>query len=258
MNLGIQGKTALITSSGNGIGKHIACALAKEGVNVVLFSRTKSQIDQLALEIENNYNVKAYPFCGNILKLSDICHLTKFIETNFSGLDIFILNTPRPPNPLRATVDETEELRWQEAYQNQLWCAIQLCNSILPLMFKREWGRIIAITSASVKQPMEHHALSTVFRAGMTAYIKHLANEIGVKGITANCVAPALIDNSHRIGKSSYTEAQMNIRRNMTPLGRIGTQEELSGTVCFLSSMQAGFITGSTILVDGGMSGALI
>ena len=258
MNLGIQGKTALITASGNGIGKHIAYTLAQEGVNLVLISRTKSQLDQLAQEIQTKYKVKAYSFCGDLLSQYDVSKLAIFLHEKFNGPDILILNTPRPPNPLRATIEETEEKRWQEAYQNQLWSAIQLSNAILPLMLNKGWGRIIAITSASVKHPMPNHSLSTVFRAGMTAYIKHLAYEIGEKGITANCVAPALIDNSHRTSTKSYTEAQMKERKKMTPLGRIGTQEELSGTVGFLASKQAGFITGSTILVDGGMSGSLI
>ena len=258
MNLGIQGKTALITASGNGIGKSIALALAQEGVEVVLFSRTSKRIEDLAAEIKDKYKVNAHAFAGDILNQADISKLATFLRDRFEGPDIFILNSPRPPNPLRPTVEETDETRWHEAYQNQLWSSIQLSNMLLPLMLQKGWGRIIAVTSASVKQPMPNHSLSTVFRAGMTAYIKHLASEIGKHGITANCVAPALIDNSHRTGRAAYTEEQMRARKEMNPLGRIGTQEELSGTVSFLASMQAGFITGSTILVDGGMSGSLI
>jgi len=258
MNLGIQGKTALITASGNGIGKSIALALAQEGVDVVLFSRTKAPIDQLALEIKEKYKVNALAMAGDMLNPSDVTQLAQCLDTSFKGPDILILNSPRPPNPLRSTLDETDEERWHEAYRNQLWSSIQLSNHVLPMMLKKGWGRIIAITSASVKQPMPHHSLSTVFRAGMTAYIKHLANEVGEHGITANCVAPALIDNSHRTGLAAYSEAQMKARQKMTPLGRIGTQEELSGTVSFLASMQAGFITGTTLMVDGGMSGSLL
>jgi 3-oxoacyl-[acyl-carrier protein] reductase len=128
----------------------------------------------------------------------------------------------------------------------------------MPPMLARGWGRIIAITSASVKQPMPHHCLSTVFRAGVAAYMKHLANEVASFGITVNCIAPALIDTSHRTGTAAYTEAQAEARRRMTPLGRMGTQEELAGVVTFFASRQAGFITGSTIQVDGGMTAALL
>jgi 3-oxoacyl-[acyl-carrier protein] reductase len=179
------------------------------------------------------------------------------LQAEFGGADILVLNTGRAPNPLRATLEETEEARWNEAYQNQLWSAIQVANHVVPGMRQRGWGRIIAVTSASVKQPMPHHSLSTVFRAGMTAYMKHLANEIGASGITANCVAPALIDTSHRVGAAAYTEAQAAARKKLTPLGRMGTQEEVCGVVTFLASMQAGFVTGSTIQVEGGMIGSL-
>jgi 3-oxoacyl-[acyl-carrier protein] reductase len=87
--------------------------------------------------------------------------------------------------------------------------------------------------------------------------MKHLANEIGSKGITVNCVAPALIDTSHRTVRSAYTAAQAEARKSLTPLGRMGTQEEVTGVVAFLASMQAGFITGSSIQVEGGMIGAM-
>jgi 3-oxoacyl-[acyl-carrier protein] reductase len=193
-----------------------------------------------------------------MLSAPDVDSLAAALQAEFGGLDILVLNTGRAPNPLRATLDETEESRWQEAYQNQLWGTIQVANSLLPLMLPRGWGRVIAITSASVKQPMPHHALSTVFRAGVTAYVKHLANEVGRHGITANCVAPALIDTSHRSAASAYTPAQTEARKKLTPLGRMGTQEEVCGLVTFLASMQAGFVTGSTIHVEGGMVGAML
>ena len=138
-----------------------------------------------------------------------------------------------------------------------MWGAIQVSKNVLPLMVKKSerthWGRVIAITSSSVKEPMGHHALSTVFRAGVTAYMKHLANEIGVHGITVNCVSPALIDTSHRTGSVAYTSEQAAARLKLTPLGRMGAQAEITGVVAFLASMQAGFITGSSIQVEGGM-----
>ena len=104
---------------------------------------------------------------------------------------------------------------------------------------------------------MAKHALSTVFRAGVSAYMKTLANELGPKGITVNCVAPALIDTSHRSGAAAYSPEQAARRKAMTPMGRMGTQEELCGAVAYLASMQAGFVTGSTIAVEGGMIASL-
>jgi 3-oxoacyl-[acyl-carrier protein] reductase len=258
MDLGIKGKTALVTASSGGMGRNIAHALAAEGVNVVLFSRSADKLQTVADEIRRNHDVHALAVPGDMLLPADVERLATTIKREVRGLDIVILVTGRPPNPIRATLDESDQARWDESYQNQLWSAIHVMNHVLPLLLDRGWGRLIAITSASVKQPMPHHCLSTVFRAGVAAYMKHLANEVAARGITVNCVAPALIDTSHRTGTAAYTESQADARQKMTPLGRMGTQEELAGVVTFLASMQAGFITGSSIQVEGGMTGALL
>lgn len=258
MDLRIQGKVALVTAASAGMGKNIANALAAEGANVVLFARSSDKLQVVAEEISSKHQVRALAVPGDMRVAEDVNALAEILASEFGGPDIVILNTGRAPNPLRATLDETEEERWQEAYQNQLWGTIQVAKTVVPQMLNKGWGRVIAITSASVKQPMPHHSLSTVFRAGVTAYMKHLANETGSFGITVNCVAPALIDTSHRAGSAAYTPEQAETRRKLTPLGRAGTQEEVCGVVTFLASAQAGFITGSTISVEGGMIGAML
>jgi 3-oxoacyl-[acyl-carrier protein] reductase len=257
MNLGIRGKCALVTASSAGMGRNIAHALAAEGVNVALFARSAEKLQAVASEIEQQHGVRALAVPGDMLVAADVERLAALLKAEFAGLDILVLNTGRAPNPIRATLEESDESRWREAYNNQLWGVIQVANAVVPLMLDRGWGRIVAITSASVKEPMPHHSLSTVFRAGVTAYMKHLANEIGARGITANCVAPALIDTSHRTGSAAYTPAQTEARKNLTPLRRMGSQDEVTGVVTFLASMQAGFITGATVPVDGGMIRAL-
>ena len=261
MNLGITGKTALVTASSAGMGKNIAHALAAEGVNVVLFARSLDKLEDEAREIRRLHGVQALAIAGDMTVAADVLSLANKLASQFGGPDIFVLNTGRAPNPIRATLDEIDESRWRQAYETQLWGAIHVAQSVVPLMLKRErakpWGRVIAITSASVKEPMQNHCLSTVFRAGVTAYMKHLASEIGAHGITVNCVSPALIDTSHRTGTSAYSTEMHEARKKLTPLGRMGTQEEIAGVVTFLASMQAGFITGSTILVEGGMLRAM-
>ena len=258
MDLGIRGKTALVTAASGGMGRNIALALAAEGVNVALFARSRDKLQEIGHEIERKHSVRAVAIAGDMLVRKDVEQLASTMERELSSPDILVLLTGRPPNPIRATLDEVDEERWQQAYQNQLWAAIQVTSRILPLMMGRGWGRILAVTSASVKQPMPHHSLSTVFRAGVTAYMKHLANEVAANGITVNCVAPALIDTSHRVGTAAYTEAQSEARKKLTPLGRMGTQEEFASVVAFLASVQAGFITGASIQVEGGMIGALL
>jgi 3-oxoacyl-[acyl-carrier protein] reductase len=257
MDLNINGKVAVITAASAGLGKNIAHALAAEGVHVVLFARSADKLTALAQEITATHGVRAIAVAGDMRLTADVKRLAETVNTTLNGADILVLNTGRAPNPLRATLEENEEERWHEAYQNQLWGTIQVAKEMVPQMLEKQWGRVIAITSASVKQPMPHHSLSTVFRAGVTAYMKHLANEVGAYGITVNCVAPALIDTSHRTGTAAYTPEQAAARRKLTPLGRMGKQDEVCGVVAFLASRQAGFITGSTISVDGGMIGSL-
>jgi 3-oxoacyl-[acyl-carrier protein] reductase len=258
MNLEIGGKTALVTASSAGMGRNIAHTLAAEGVNVVLFARSAEKLQAVAQEIEQKHGVKALAVPGDMLAQRDVERLASTLKSEFGGPDIVVLNTGRPPNPIRETLEESDEGRWHEAYHSQLWGTIQVATHVVPTMLDRGWGRIIAVTSASVKEPMPHHSLSTVFRAGVTAYMKHLANEVGSRGITVNCVAPALIDTSHRSGGAAYSEAQTEARKKLTPLGRMGTQDEVCGVVAFLASVQAGFITGSNINVEGGMLRALL
>lgn len=256
MDLGIKGKLALITAASGGMGRQIAHTLAAEGANLVLFSRSEEKLHKIALEIESDYGSAVAVVAGDMASAEDTRRLASNLN-ELGGAEIAILLSGRPPNPLRETLDETDQLRWDEAYRTQLWGVIEVVNAIIPSMLAHGWGRVIAITSASAKQPMARHAISTVFRAGVAAYMKGLANEVAARGVTVNCVAPALIDTSHRLGSSAYTSEQTAYRKTLTPMGRMGTQAELCGVVAFLASQQAGFVTGSTIAVEGGMTASV-
>jgi 3-oxoacyl-[acyl-carrier protein] reductase len=252
MDIGIKGKLALVTASSGGMGRNIAHMLAGEGANVVLFSRSEDKLRTVCAEIESQHGVKATAVAGDMTNHDDVLRLASTLKS-LGGPDILVLVSARPPNPLRETLKEDEQARWDEAYRAQLWSVVDLVNATVPQMIGRGWGRVVSVTSASAKQPMAVHALSTVFRAGVTAYMKGLAGEVAPHGITVNCVAPALIETSHRQGKAAYTKEQAEHRRTLNPMGRMGTQEELCGVITFLTSRQAGFVTGSTIAVEGGM-----
>jgi 3-oxoacyl-[acyl-carrier protein] reductase len=256
MDLGIKGKLAVVTASSGGMGRNIAHMLAAEGANVVLFARSLDKLQTACREIEEQHGVKATAVAGDMTNHDDVLRLAETLKS-LGGPDILVLISARPPNPLRETLKEDEQSRWDEAYRAQLWSVIDLVTVTVPQMIGRGWGRIVSVTSASAKQPMAVHALSTVFRAGVTAYMKGLAGEVAPHGITVNCVAPALIDTSHRQGKSAYTKEQAEHRKTLNPMGRMGTQEELCGVITFLASRQAGFVTGSTIAVEGGMISSL-
>lgn len=168
------------------------------------------------------------------------------------GVQILVLNTPRPPSPMRDFLEETEQARWDLAYQQQLHGALLILRKIASLLASTGWGRIVAITSATVKQPLPRHAISTIFRAGVQAALKHLAMELAGRGVTVNSGAPATI-----ITPTFATYHNLEQRIQAVPVKRAGKPEELAATVAFLASVDAGFITGQTIQLDGGATLAL-
>ncbi len=252
MDLRLKGKTAIVTASSGGLGEYAARALAAEGVNLVMFARSADTLRAKAADITKLHGVRVLPVEGDMRKTADVNRLLAETEREFGGVDILVLNTGRPPVPMREVLDETEDERWQEAYETQLRGAIRVVGKVAPLLVARGWGRIVGITSASVKQPMTKHGLSTVFRAGLTGYLRHLANEVATTGVTVNTVCPASVGTEAM--EKSY---DLKVRAQQVPMRRIGRPEELGAMVAFLCSDLAGFTTGAAIQVDGGMVASL-
>jgi 3-oxoacyl-[acyl-carrier protein] reductase len=252
MKLGITGKVAIVTAASGGLGSAIAHGLAAEGVRVVVFSRSQAALEALASDIEKEHGVRSLAVVGDMCVAADVKRLVALTQAEFGGVDILVLNTGRPPLPSRDAMDENDDARWDQAYQTQLWGAVQVTRAVVPLLVAKRWGRVVNIGSASVKQPMPKHVLSTVFRAGVSGLMKHLANEVAQHGVTVNTVCPASIQTSSLA--SSYN---LNDRLKSIPVGRLGRPEELAALVAFLASDLAGFINGTSLQIDGGMVGAL-
>lgn len=252
MNLGISGKTAIVTASSGGLGEYAARALAAEGVNLVLFARSADTLRAKAADIAKQHGVKVLPVAGDMRNAADVDRLVAECQREFGDPHILVLNTGRPPVPMREVLDENDDARWLDAYDTQLRGAVRVVGKVAPVMVKRGWGRIVGITSATVKQPMTKHGLSTVFRAGLTGYLRHLANEIAATGVTVNTVCPASIG-TEALAKSY----DLNTRAQQVPMKRIGKPEELGAMVAFFCSELAGYTTGAAIQVDGGMVAAL-
>jgi 3-oxoacyl-[acyl-carrier protein] reductase len=252
MDLGIRGKVAIVTACSTGLGASIASRLAEEGCRLVLLARTQSKLESLAAVLRKQHGVDVLSVVGDLAEATSVRNLIAETIRMFGAPQILVLNTGRPPMPLRRVLDETDDQRWHDAHRTQLLAAMLAVRNIVPLMVEQGWGRVIGVTSASVKQPMPNHALSTVYRAGVTGMLKHLANEVAARGVTVNTVCPASIASDALT--SSYNIVE---RIKIIPVGRLGTPQEFAAAVAFLASDLAGFITGASLNVDGGMVGSL-
>jgi 3-oxoacyl-[acyl-carrier protein] reductase len=252
MDLGIEGKRALVIGGTSGLGLACAEALAAEGARIGIFARDAERLTEVTAQLVADHGVEVKGFTGDITLQNDVKALRDWTNRT-GGLDILVLNTPRPPSPMRDFLDENDDDRWEVAYANQLQSALFVLRNLTPLLLNKGWGRIIALTSASVKQPMPRHAVSSIFRAGVHAALKHLVDELGPHGVTVNAVAPATV-----LTPTFANYHNLEARVAAIPLKRPGTSEELGGTVAFLASRYAGFITGETIQFDGGMTRALV
>lgn len=252
MDLGIAGRRAVVIGGSKGLGLATAERLAQEGVNLVLFARDPAQLERTRQRLQASFGVAVETCAGDITRADDVDRLAALCDAN-GGVQILVLNTPGPPSPMHDLLDEKDQARWDQAYQQQLHGALLILRSITPLLVAAGWGRVVAITSASVKQPMVKHAISSIFRAGVQAALKHLAMELVDKGVTVNSVAPATVitDRFRNVHNLEHRVAAV-------PMKRGGKPEELAATVAFLASEHAGYITGENIQMDGGATRSLV
>ena len=246
MDLGLKGRTALVTGASSGLGLASAAALAAEGANVSLFGRRRDLLEREADRI------------GGLAIRGDVTipkDLERAVETTleaFGGLDVLVWNGGGPP-PGAATAVTPESL--EHAVELLLLPAVRLVQLVLPQLERSEGGRILAITSIAAKEPVDHLALSNVVRPGVTAWLKTLSRELGPKGITVNCVAPGRIATARL--EQLYPDGPSEADLAEIPLRRFGAPDEFGDVVCFLASERARYVTGQTILVDGGLQRAL-
>ncbi|MTB88958.1 SDR family oxidoreductase [Aeromicrobium senzhongii] len=251
MDLGIAGRRAVVTCGSSGLGLAVAKALAAEGADLVLFARDEQRLRDARDAVRAGRSVVVETVAGDMSDRADLITLREVAESG--GVDILVVNTPRPPSPMRDLLDEDDDDRWHAARRDQLDAGLLVLRELAPIVGRNGWGRIVGITSASVKEPMPQHALSTIYRAGLQAALKHLSHELGPRGVTVNSVAPATVVTPTF---SAFHDLQRRI--DQTALKRAGTTDELAATVAFLASDPAGFITGQTIQLDGGRSTSLV
>jgi 3-oxoacyl-[acyl-carrier protein] reductase len=263
MELGLQGKVALVTAASKGLGRASAEALAREGCDLIICSRSEAAIGEVAAAIRQETGRRVVALQADVTKKEDIDRLFAEAVGTFGGIDILVSNTGGPPP---GQFMDHDDAAWQAAFESLLLSAVRLSRAAIPLMRARGGGRILYITSGTVKQPIANLILSNSLRAAVTGMMKTLASEVARDGITVNCVAPGRIDTARvrsldediaqRTGKS--LEAVRTDWAGRIPAGRYGTPEEFADVIAFLASDRASYITGSTIVVDGGFINTLV
>ena len=242
MDLGLNGRTAIVCGASSGIGLGIAEALAGEGANVAMFARRRDVLEREADRL-GGLAVR-----GDVTVPNDLERLVEQTVEAFGGVDIVVHNSGGPP---RTTALEMNEENVEAAVQLLLVSAVRLTTLCLPYLERSEAGRIVTITSSTVREPVDNLALSNAIRPGVVGWSKTLARELGPKGITVNCIAPGRID-TDRI-REVYPEGPTKSDLASIPLGRLGQPSEIGSLVAFLCSDRGSYVSGVTIPVDGGL-----
>jgi len=256
MDLGIKGKVVLVTASSKGIGFGIAKSLGIEGAKVIISSSNEENLE-IAKESLEKEGIEVDSFVCDLSKPNDVDNLSNFVLKKFSGVDIFVFNTggPKPGDFFEVSLED-----WYNAFELVLMSAVRLTSAFLPGMIKKKWGRVVYMTSMSVKEPIDGLILSNVFRSGVSALSKSLSRTIKVDNVTFNVVctgniyterAIKLIERKSKIAGVSFEEFKKEFEKSI-PLGRYGSVEEIANFVTFLCSEKASYINGTSIQVDGG------
>jgi 3-oxoacyl-[acyl-carrier protein] reductase len=257
MDLGLSGKTALVTGASAGLGRAIAVALAQEGVSVAIAARRTEALAETAALVEAAGG-RALPLVWDLADPDAPERNLGEIERQLGPCDILVNNTGGPPP--HAAAGAPAEL-WSAQFQSMVLSVIKLTDRVLPGMRERGWGRVITTSSSGVLAPIPNLALSNALRLSLVGWSKTLAREVGADGVTVNLVAPGRIDTDRvrsldeaRAKRESRTADEVAAEsRGTIPLQRYGRPEEFGAVVAFLASRQASYVTGSIVRVDGGL-----
>jgi 3-oxoacyl-[acyl-carrier protein] reductase len=245
MDLGLDGRVALVTGASRGIGSGIARALAADGAQVAVSSSSRERIEAAAAEIG------ARGYVHDTTDLDAAPRLVERVEQELGPVEVLVANTGGPPggDPLEFTREQ-----WQDAHRELMLGPMALIEAALPGMRERGFGRILNVSSSAAREPIPNLMLSSAHRSGMLATFKTLARRVAADGVTFNTILPGRIA-TDRIAKlyGSLKDAEA-VARDEVPAGRLGTVEEIAAAAAFLCSERAGYVTGVALLVDGGLT----
>jgi 3-oxoacyl-[acyl-carrier protein] reductase len=253
MDLGLKGKTALVTAASKGMGRACALQFAAEGARVAICARTEADVKAVADEIRSKGG-EVLALRADVTNAADVKALVSRTIETFGGVDILVANAGGPP---RGGLTEMSDEQWHAAFDVTVVSVVRLIREVVPSMRARKWGRILTIQSVSVKQPVDGLLLSNATRPATAGLMKTLVPELGKDNITFNVVCPGPIMTDRFLGgaKQAGLPVDQYVAKSAQtiPLGRVGTPEEFANVIVFLASDRASYVTGVAIQVDGGV-----
>lgn len=264
MDLGIQGRVALVAASGRGLGLATAERFAMEGCRVAMCDKDAGTLDEALESVRNagDADTQAFAYPTDLTDAAAIDDLVSSVRRDLGAISILVTNSGGPPpGPFEAATDE----KWQFAFQLTFMSAYRLIRAVLPDMKEQRWGRIINFTSRSLKEPIPNLIISNAVRLAVGGMAKTLAGEVASHGITVNNLCPGVTSTDRAIElaaaraskKGISVEQELSETASRIPVGRLARPEEQAAAAAFLASDLAGYITGVSLLVDGGAVKAL-
>ena len=258
MDLGLKGRGVIVAASSEGIGRATAEAFAREGAQVAMCARTEKTLRDAAEKIRSATGAEVYSEPLDVTDAASVQRFTDTVAKQFGRIDVCVTNAGGPPakNFLSVSLDE-----WRKAVEMNFMSVVHFARAVIPYMQRHRWGRLVTITSVTVKQPVDALVMSNAVRAGVVGLVKSLSNEFGKDGITVNNVAPGYtaterlkeLAGVQALAEGTAPDTIYEQWASAAPLKRLGEPGEIADVIVWLASQKAAFVTGQTVLADGGI-----